>query len=310
MAEQWIILSYTLPTGRANSSPRVALWRRLKRLGAVSPVGSLYVLPQRSACLEGFQRLAQEIRAEGGEALVVHVAEFEGLSDAQLAALFCQARQKDYDEIAAEIAAVEAAREFGAVAKLRKQFTEVKRVDYFNCPEGTQVERALERLERGQRLGLSGAVEQVSLQDYQGRTWVTRPRPHVDRLASAWLIRRFVDAGALIRYDGQPQPGELTFDMPDADFTHQGDLCTFEVFIQAFGLAHDPALAGLAEIVHDLDLHDTRYNRPETPGTGALLNGWMLQNLDEEALEQNGMALFSGLYAALAYRREGGDLHG
>jgi hypothetical protein len=96
--------------------------------------------------------------------------------------------------------------------------------------------------------------------------------------------------------------------MPDGDFTHQGDLCTFEVLIQAFGLSDDAALQALAQVVHDIDLHDARYNRPETPGTLALLDGWMLQNLDDVTLEQNGMILFSGLYAALAYppRRDRG----
>jgi hypothetical protein len=136
--------------------------------------------------------------------------------------------------------------------------------------------------------------------EYRGRTWVTRAGIKVDRMASAWLIRKFIDPAATFKFvpakGYQPAPGELRFDMFEAEFTHEGELCTFEVLVQRFGLA-DPALRAIAEIVHDIDVKDAKYGREEAPGIGQLVAGIAAAHPDDEARLARGAALFDDLHA-------------
>jgi len=308
---QWIVLSYSLPS-RANT-PRVTLWRRLRRLGAVSPTGSVYILPAHDECVESFQWLAQEIQQAKGEALVMSVAQFEGLNDGQMMTLFNQARAEEYEEILEALAQLErqvvedhaeeatTADFHNTLHKLQKQQSEVARIDYFQCPQGTAVTAKLNQIK--QLLAPNDAstpqIATAVIAQYQNAQWVTRPRPHVDRLACAWLIRRYLNPEAVIRYAVEPEPGEVGFDMDGAEFSHQGNLCTFEVMLQAFQLG-EAAHILMAEIVHEIDLRDGRYQRPETAGVDATLRGWLLANVPDSELEQHGIALFDGLYAALS----------
>lgn len=307
----WVVFSYSLPS-QANT-PRVTLWRRLRRLGAISPTGSVYILPGREECIEAFQWLAQEIRQAEGEVLVMQVSQFAGLDDGQVIALFNQAREEEYEEIMGQLAALEEqiktsdmdsdlSKFQSAIQKLQKQHTDVARVDYFQAAVGTAVAARINQL--GQQL-ISADTENMPqitpavVDQYQQRQWITRPRPHVDRLACIWLIRRYIDPEAVIRYALAPEPGEVAFDIDNGAFTHQGNLCTFEVMIRAFGL-DEAALYLMAEIVHEIDLRDGRYQRPETAGIDTTLRGWLLANLPDHELEMHGLALFSGLYAALS----------
>ncbi len=298
----WIGLTYSLPSG-SSSSPRVAVWRRLRHLGAVSPAGSLYLLPGTDESLEALQWLAQEIREAGGEALVLRVERLEGDAEGRVVELFRSARAEDYRKIAAEAdeaaGLADRADLRDRLEKLRRRFAEVARIDFFQAPEGPEAAAALARLEAGLAPGESPASPAVDVARYQGRRWVTRPRPHVDRLASAWLIRRFVDPEAEIRYRDTPEEGEVSFDMPDAEFGHRGNLCTFETLAASFGLGGDPALAALAEIVHEIDLRDGQSARPEIPGVDGLLRGWASAGWPDAELERHGIALFEGLYLAL-----------
>ncbi|MBI3731961.1 MAG: chromate resistance protein [Chloroflexi bacterium] len=304
--------SYSLP-GAARSSPRVALWRRLGRLGAVSPTSGVYVLPAREECVEGFQWLAQEIRRSKGEALLLRVDQFEGLTDPQLIALFNQTRQADYkaiDDEAAELEKSLSARKKRAdpprardtVSRLRRRYVEVSRVDYFDCAEGARLNARLERIETALIPPRPAAanVALTPIAEYRQRCWVTRPRPHVDRLACIWLIRRFVNPQARVRYALRPEPDEIAFDFSEGQFGHQLGLCTFEAMLAAFGLS-EPALQAMAEIVHEIDLRDGRAARAETAGVDAVLHGWRRANLSDAELEAHGVALFEGLYAALAH---------
>lgn len=308
----WIVLSYSLPS-TPRSSPRVALWRRLRRLGAISPTGSIYILPAQDECVEAFQWLAQEIRQAQGEALVIRVEQFEGLTDSQLIELFHEARREDYRELEAQIATLEQAISAAkgedsasfqsTLDKLQRQYAEIARMDYFECPEGTLVAMRLANVAqilRNPVLSTATEVSSATLAEYQNRRWVTRPHPHVDRLACAWLIRRFIDPTAVIRYAAQPEPDEVAFDMSDAHFGHQGNLCTFETMLLAFGLT-EPGLQAIAEIVHEIDLRDGQYTRPEIAGVEAILKGWLTTGLSDADLETHGVALFEGLYAALSY---------
>lgn len=304
----WIVFSYSLPS-KAQSSPRVAMWRRLRRLGAVSPKSGVYVLPSREECMEAFQWLAQEVRQAGGESLVMHVERFEGLDESQLRELFNQVRAEEYAEIRRQVeqlqqVLLESSPEVHAqpretLARLYKRHGEVMHIDFFGCPEATEVAALLART----RQLLPGTTAQThpdhrTIEQYQGKGWVTRPHPHVDRLACIWLIRRFIDREAQVRYSSDPLPGEIAFDMKEGEFTHQGNLCTFEVMVAAFGL-QDPGLAFVAQIVHELDLRDGLYVRPETPGIDAVIRGWSLEGLPDTQLEAHGIVLFQGLFATL-----------
>lgn len=306
----WVVFSYSLPS-KSSSSPRVALWRRLRRLGAVSPTGGIHILPSRDDCIESFQWLAQEVRQSGGQALVMHVQQLDGLTDQELINLFRSARQEDYASLQRETADLEKTldSEAGpaewpqvqdALTRLRRHFAEVARIDYFDCPERAMVEAQLSRVAKALRpeAAADPEIRAAALDEYRDKRWVTRPKPHVDRLACAWLIRRFINPEAAIRYSLHPEPDEVPFDMSEAEFGHQGNLCTFETMLRAFG-REEPALQALAEIVHEIDLRDGRYLRPEIPGVDTVLSGWLSLNLPDVEMEQRAIALFDGLHGAL-----------
>jgi len=306
----WLLFFHSLPA-QSTSSARVTVWRRLKRWGALALAGGAQVLPVNDECVEAFQWLAQEVKRADGDALVVRVDRFEDLSDQQLIDLFCVARAEDYAAVETDAGvlekAVKADRELARVAQWRedaerllRRHADIARIDYFHCPEG---QRILAHLLEIQKMLMdeteSPALDRVDRADYVRKSWVTRPRPHVDRLSCIWLIRRFIDPKAKIRYATKARANEIAFDMDGAAFGHQGNLCTFETMLQTFDL-DDAALRALAEIVHEIDLRDGRYIRPETNGIDAILKGWLLAELSDAELEMQGVALFEGLYASLS----------
>jgi len=310
---RWLVFSYSLPS-KGQSSPRVALWRRLRRLGAISPTGGIYLLPVREECLEAFQWLTEEVKQAKGDALVMHVEQFEGLSDTDLMERFRQARAEDYAELKAQAEEIEKSlraqlnpeersRLQEALNKLQRRHADIVRVDFFDAPEGSLVASELARLEHAlaPQETMVVRVSSAPLAAYRDKLWVTRPRPHVDRLSCIWLIRRFMNPQAVVRYSPTPGPGEVGFDMPHGEFTHRGHLCTFETMVRAFGL-EDLSLQPMGEIIHEIDLRDGRYVHPETVGIDAVLKGWLLARLSDGELEAHGVALFEGLYADLSRR--------
>lgn len=281
-------------------------------MGAISPKVGLYVLPDHEDCLESFQWLAQEVQQVRGEALVLRVQKFEGLDDLELTEYFRQARKKDYEAILSEIhnirktftsqkerlALVQLGEE---LQKLRRKLTDILAIDFFQSENSGKVASHLSELEKllnPTRKDSAKSIPSLSIPDYKNKCWVTRPRPHVDRLACIWLIRRFIDRSAVIRYRNHAQNDEIAFDMKGAQLGHQGDLCSFETVMKAFRL-DDPALLPIAEMVHEIDLRDGKYHRCETEGIAAILKGWLLGGLEDQELETNGMSLFEGLYQSL-----------
>jgi len=281
-------------------------------MGAVTAKAGVYVLPPQDECVEGFQWLAQEVQQIGGDAVVMRVDRFEGLPDTKLVELFQESCRVKYAELEAEATDLDTSLRRGKKAlaraeglekleKLRKRQAEIAQVDFFNCPEAIKVNDLLRRIQEQLRQGniVAAPVAGKKLADYRAARWVTRPRPHVDRLACAWLIRRFINPTAEIRYAIRLESGEVGFDMRDAEFGHQGNSCTFETMMTAFGL-REPGLQGLAEIVHEIDLRDGRYARPETAGLELIMKGWLQAGLPDKEIEQRGIALFEGLFTALS----------
>ena len=307
----WVVFSYSL-SSKGHSSPRVAIWRRLRRLGAISPSSGLYILPARDECVEALQWLTQEVQQAQGEALMMHVERFDSMSDAQLVELFRAARAAEYTELDAQAATLEERAGMPmapeerlqiqeALEKLRRRHADIVRVDYFNAPEGVLVASRLGRIAQALVPADAAAIGvlPVSIAAYRDKRWVTRPHPHVDRLACIWLIRRFINPTAVIRYALTAEPGEVAFDMREGEFRHRGNLCTFETMVLAFDL-DSPSLHAIGEIVHEIDLRDGCYARPETAGIDAILKGWLLAQLSDTEREAHGVALFEGLYTAFS----------
>ena len=294
---------------------RVKIGRHLARIGAVAIKNSVYALPLDDETQEDLQWVLREIVKGGGDGSILEGRFIEGLSDEQVVGLFQTAREADYRELAGEARTVAAAfPKRGGVpehrradlarqlARLRQRATELAAIDFFGAPGREVVEGLLSGMEARMRT-VEGAQEAKSSLDvarHRGRTWVTRTGIKVDRMASAWLIRKFIDPQARFKFvpakGYRPEEGELRFDMFEAEFTHEGELCTFEVLIERFGLA-EPALRAIAEIVHDIDVKDAKYGREEAAGIGQVVAGIAAAHPDDEARLVRGAALFDDLYA-------------
>jgi len=305
----WLVFSYSLPS-KAKSSPRVTLWRRLRRIGAIGIKTGVYILPERDDTIEAFQWLAQEIQDAGGEALIIHVQYFDGLSNEEIIELFRETRRSEYLEIDQKAQELEktimddsskdaelSSQLLDKLLKLQKSYTEVHSLDFFDCPSGQEVAVRLRRIEQNLRKSVKTNLTEANITEYVDKRWVTRPRPFIDRLACIWLIRRFINPEAMIRYSLQPHPDEIAFDFKDCEFGHQGNLCSFETMIMKFRL-QEAELRKIAEIVHELDLRDGYYAPPEAIGVETIIRGWLLGGLSDQELESRGIELFEGLYLA------------
>lgn len=320
--ERWLMLIHQLPP--KPDYFRVKIWRRLQRLGAVAIKNSVYVLPKNDQTQEDFQWVLREIVEGGGEASLCEARFVDGLTDDQVEALFQTARSSEYAEI------VEQARRLAEIplperpiedsrrtqnevdlARLKRRLADVVGIDFFGAPgreaaEGLVSGVAARMHER--RTGKQIAVAARSRrEDLQEKTWVTRKGIHVDRMASAWFIRRFIDSSARFKFVSpkgyKPLPGELRFDMFEAEFTHEGDRCTLEVLMERTGV-NEPAVGRIAEIVHDIDLKDGKFGRQETPGIEQLIAGIAMAHKDDLARLERGCAVFDDLYEY--FRRKSG----
>ena len=291
---------------------RVKVWRRLQQQGAIAIKNSVYALPLTDAAREDFQWLAREITENGGEATVCAAELVEGLTDAQVHALFNAARDAQYAELTEEarqlVTAGQRRRSDEAwpleVSKLRKRLEEVVAIDFLGAPGRMAAEALVVRLEHllAERSSqLTGANPPPERTVPRGAVWVTRRGIHVDRMASAWLIRRFIDPAARFRFvdprSYQHRPGELRFDMFEAEYTHEGDLCTFEVLLIRFGLG-SAALRALGDLVHDVDLKDSKFARPETAGFERVIGGIALGHAQDEDRLARASAVLEDLHTA------------
>lgn len=303
---RWLLLTHQLPPSPAYF--RVRIRRRLAAIAAVPVKNAVYALPASDATREDFEWLLREIVADGGEATLCEAVFIDGETDDKLRAAFDAARRASYAAIVEEADRLRekdvdpvAAR--ATVEALKRRLHEAQARDFFHAGGRSEAENAVSILEmelsneaeEGEMIGDERTIEGVS-----GRTWVTRRGARVDRIASSWLIRRFVDPEARFKFvdpEGyRPEPGELRFDMFEGEFTHEGERCTFETLVRRFGLT-DPALRAISEIVHDIDLKEERFGRAETAGVASMVHGITATiEQDVERLRRGGEML-DDLYA-------------
>jgi hypothetical protein len=317
--QRWLLLVHQLPSKPAYF--RVKIWRRLQGIGAVAVKSTVYALPANAEMQEDFEWLLKEIVAGGGEAMVCEARLVDGLSDAQVRALFNAARDADYEEIVKEARDLASDIQTNATSqkhaearsqlgRLRKRLTEVVTIDFFGANGRLAVEGLIAELEtqivKDKAMSKEPKKTAEPITERKGRTWVTRQDVHVDRIACSWLIRRFIDPDAIIRFVAGkgyvPKEGELRFDMFEGEFTHEGDLCSFEVLLNRTGIT-DPALQAIAEIVHDIDLKDGRFGREETTGVASLIAGIAVANESDEQRIAEGAPLFDHLHRYFGSKR-------
>ncbi|PYM28160.1 MAG: hypothetical protein DMD78_00775 [Candidatus Rokuibacteriota bacterium] len=295
------------------SSLRVRIWRRLRSLGAVPLKRSAYLLPDTPERYEDFQWLAQEIQREGGDATLMRVEQIENVDRADVLRLFHEPRDQDYRHLATRYrkllqgldrkSAAASARVQEELARLTKDHRRVRDIDFFDAPGGAEVRRLEEAIAMRTRRPESARRSEaptpaLDLATLRGRRWVTRPRPHVDRIASAWLIKRFIDPQAEFVF---APPGEfpadaVPFDAPGVELSHHGEDCTFETLVKRARL-RDRRLARLAEVVHEADLRDGKYPHDEARGIDVAIRALLAASPDDHQVLAQGLALFEGLYA-------------
>ncbi len=315
----WLLFFSRIPAKPVGN--RVKVWRKLAKAGARPLKGAVYVLPDSDEHREAFQWLVSEVEGMGGEAAYTRVDTVDSMKDAEIIDIFTRHKEGEYQGIAkglrnTEIKLQSIRKGSGShvpktvaaqFAQLGREFEEIRRTDFFLSPAGENLAAQIESIQElirdisgTERKSVPPAVAQKSRKDYLGKTWVTRKRPFVDRMASAWLIRRFIDTDAVFHFIDEKEvrftgAETIAFDISGGEFAHAGDLCTFEVLAKAFGIK-DKHVRKIAEIVHDLDIRDDRYRHPEAKGIEAVLTGLRETIVNDAQLLEQGMSLFEMLY--------------
>jgi hypothetical protein len=318
---RWVLLMPNIPS--RPSYLRVKIWRRLQTIGAVAIKNSVYALPNREECVEVFQWVAREIVELGGQASLCESRFFDDATDDEIERKLVDDRNADYASLANDVRALakslkpkrlspETLASIDAqFAKLKRRLDEIVAIDFGHASGREPIEGLVAELAAAiaSRRGAEPTADALApMPRPEQATWVTRAGVHVDRIASTWLIRRFIDPRAKLKFVPAkgyvPRPGELRFDMYEAEFTHVGDRCTFEVLLERMGL-DDPALRAIADIVHDIDLRDDKYARKETVGVRSALNGLCAScRADDDRIAQ-GTVLLNSLYAFFSMQHRG-----
>lgn len=301
---KWLLLMYGLPTKKG--AARVNLWRQLKKCGALPLKTSAYLLPDKPAHHERLQWLAQQVRDGGGEATIIHVTEIEGLSNQDIVRQFNEARADDYSGLLPVLTELIAQNKkhlgdsFTAdLEKLTRQFEDIRKIDFFDCSRAQDAQMLLKRA-AGLRGGKAKASTPLTAKKFVGKTWLTRPRPEIDRVGSAWLIRKFIDPRAKFIFATDPAKHRdaIPYDMFEVEFSHHGDDCTFETLVKRFGIT-DKAILKIAEMVHDADLEDGKFQTTGCVGIDQVLKGWAKSGLTDEELLKRGGECFDALHQQL-----------
>ena len=284
------------------------LWRKLRRFGCLGLNTSAYLLPDIPTCHERLDWLAKQVQDAGGEATVSRVSLIEGITDETIISRFrghADAKYasllKELRNVAAEKTKRSATAELAALRKLRRWFDEIRESDYFEADRRHDAEAAITQWEQSLGGESVSALPVLKPNDFQKRTWVTRPRPEIDRCASAWFIRRFVDVSAKFLFANKRTEGPkvIKFDMLEADFTHEGDRCTFETLCLRFGVKQKPVLE-LAKMIHDADLEDGKFGRVEAVGIDLMLKGLAQMGKSDSEILERGIEAIEALHAVLS----------
>lgn len=315
----WLLFFYSVPSKPV--SGRMKIWRKLAKSGTLQFKGAVYMLPISDEHYEFFSWLVDEVEAMGGEAAFTRVASIDSVDDQQIIELFRRRKTEEYIPVSKAIDNLETKLNSikkgsstknisylsGEAAKISKAFEELKKTDFFSSPDGKTLQKRINSLFATLKAfsadtdnSTISTVPQKRIADYQAMVWVTRKKPFVDRMASAWLIRRFIDTHASFRFADEKDlaatgKGQVTFDVSGGEFTHIGELCTFEVLVKAFGIK-DKAVRKIAEIVHELDIKDDKYRNAETKGLEEILSGLRKAVRDDAELLEKGISIFEMLY--------------
>jgi len=296
----WLLLTFTLPSKRA--SQRVEVWRKLQRYGSVPLGNSGYLLPNNPVNEERFQWLATAIRKYGGDASIVRVQGIDNISTPQLIGRFAEARAREYQELIRQLQEFSdmprPKRALGRLSRLRSRFQEIVEVDFFHSPWQKRVGELLANADAARLTTRTSEKPKIDPREDKNRVWVTRPRPGVDRCASAWLIRRYIDSKARFAFarEDQAPRKSVPFDMfHENGFGHRGDDCSFETLQKEFRI-RDRKVKVISEIIHDADLADDKFGRKEGYGIDEILKGWGRQGISDQELLDRGMQLIEGLY--------------
>lgn len=289
---------------------RVKIWRRLQEAGAVALKNSVYVLPHTSESRSALAGILEEIERGGGEGLIHEATLVAGMRDEELRTLFNRARDADYQAISAELRRLSQAWKkrkkpkadpVQALGRIAQRLSDLARLDFFGAQGRRPAEALLSQMEHSAiaRADTAQTPRRIAPADMRGKVWVTRKDIHVDRIASAWLIKRFIDPKGTLKFVAgpgyEPRPGEYRYDMQDGEFTHEGDHCSFETLLARSGI-RDAALRAIAEVVHDIDIADGKFGHPETPGIAHVISGICRTQGDDEARIARGGELLDGIY--------------
>ncbi|MBI5847283.1 MAG: chromate resistance protein [Nitrospirae bacterium] len=318
----WLLFFYSVPSRPVSS--RMRIWRKLARIGAAQLKGAVYILPFNEERYELLQWLVTEIAGMKGEAAVVSIEKIDTMKDTEIVAIFDQQQageykvlQKSFDDLGQKLSSIrKGAKPQNVKAlsdqfeKLQKEFDDMQKIDFFSSREGAALGEKIKRI-HAELKSVSGFATQrarpaaVTLRtpaEYHGKIWITRKKPFIDRMASAWLIKRFIDRDAAFDFIDEKgmetiDKRSISFDIRGGEFTHSEDMCTFEVLMKSFGL-RDKTLKKMAEIIHDLDMKDDKFNAIEAKGIENILEGIRrTADNDQDALEK-GMTVFEMLYAS------------
>jgi hypothetical protein len=292
---------FTLPSSKA--SERVQIWRKLQKFGSMPFRNAGYMLPNTPENLERFEWLATAIRGHQGEASVLRIQSVDDPSDTGLQDQFRQLREADYTALIKELQKLKPTVKGASsqIPRLKRRYEELVAIDFFGSPLRKKAEEALSQAERPNAKIEVATVKRISKNEYQRRTWITRPRPGIDRVSSAWLILRFIDPKAKFVFDKDvmAHPKTVPFDMfQGAGFGHEGDRCTFETLCLSFGITDKKALL-IAQAIHDADLEDAKFGRGEGETMNQILQGWAKQAVPDDELLRRGIDLIEGLYNSI-----------
>ena len=304
----WLLLVSTLPG--QNGALRISVWRSLKSLGVGSLRDGAYLLPDRPDLAAAFQAVERDVAGSGGSAYVLRIHGQSDDDDARLCALFDRSEEfsaliRTAHELSADLAAKSEADVRRSVRQLRRESAALESIDYFGSRGLDALQRILEELELqivrtfspDEPRAVDARIERLARKDFQNRRWATRRRLWVDRVASAWLIRRFIDEHPTFMWLDEPKnrpKGALGFDFDDADFTHVNHLTTFEGLVLAFDLDEDRALARLGAMIQYLDVGGSP--APEAPGFEAILSGMRDRAAGDDELLDGMSVVLDALY--------------